>query len=56
MAGVVAARELTRNGDDVVVMDKGRSPGGRMATRRDGDARFDHGAQFFTVRDELFQQ
>ena len=56
MAGVVAARELTRNGDDVVVIDKGRSPGGRMATRRDGDARFDHGAQFFTVRDELFQQ
>jgi len=56
IAGVVAARELARNGHDVVVIDKGRSPGGRMATRRDGDARFDHGAQFFTVRDELFQR
>ena len=56
IAGVVAARELQRHGHEVVVIDKGRSPGGRMATRRDGDARFDHGAQFFTVRDELFQQ
>lgn len=56
IAGVVAARELQQHGHDVVVIDKGRSPGGRMATRREGDARFDHGAQFFTVRDELFQQ
>lgn len=56
IAGVVAARELQRTGHDVVVIDKGRSPGGRMATRRDGDARFDHGAQFFTVRDALFLQ
>jgi len=56
VAGVVAARELQRHGHDVLAIDKGRSPGGRMATRREGDARFDHGAQFFTVRDGLFQQ
>jgi renalase len=55
LSGVTAARELQRNNCEVIVLDKGRSPGGRMATRRDGDARFDHGAQFFTVRDELFQ-
>ena len=27
-----------------------RAPGGRMATRTVGDARFDHGAQHFSVR------
>lgn len=34
----------------VIVFDKGRSPGGRLATRRIGAATLDHGAQFFTVR------
>jgi predicted NAD/FAD-dependent oxidoreductase len=38
----------------VVVLDKGRSQGGRLATRRIGDATFDHGAQFFTARTERF--
>jgi renalase len=39
------------------VLDKGRSVGGRLATRRIGDAVLDHGAQFFTVRgDELSTQ
>ncbi len=56
IAGVVAARELQRSGAEVIVIDKGRSPGGRMATRRDGEARMDHGAQFFTVREDLFQR
>jgi renalase len=54
MAGLVAARRLTDAGHDVVVLDKGRSPGGRMATRRIGAATFDHGAQFFTVRSDEF--
>ena len=35
-------------------MDKGRGVGGRLATRRIGDAVFDHGAQFFTVRTDEF--
>lgn len=56
MAGLVAARQLHNAGHEVAVIDKGRSVGGRMATRREGDARFDHGAQFFTVRDPEFQQ
>lgn len=38
------------------MIDKGRSVGGRLATRRIGTARLDHGAQFFTVRDELFER
>jgi predicted NAD/FAD-dependent oxidoreductase len=54
LAGLAAARWLTDAGRAVVLLDKGRSVGGRMATRRVGTARLDHGAQFFTVRsDEL---
>jgi renalase len=53
-AGLVAGQELADAGHSVTLVDKGRSPGGRLATRRIGDARFDHGAQFFTVRSERF--
>jgi renalase len=56
LSGVMAARELEAAGVSVMIIDKGRSVGGRMATRRIGDGRADHGAQFFTVRDERFQQ
>jgi predicted NAD/FAD-dependent oxidoreductase len=57
IAGLVGAGVLERAGLEVVVLDKGRRPGGRMATRRpdgpDGPV-FDHGAQFVTLRsDEL---
>ena len=55
VAGLMAAQSLVKNGHDVVVVDKGRSPGGRLATRRIDDATLDHGAQFFTVRDSLFE-
>ncbi len=56
MAGLTAARTLTREGHSVTVLDKGSSVGGRMATRRIGDAVVDHGAQFFTVRSDDFGQ
>lgn len=56
ISGLVAARELRARDVDVLVVDKGRSPGGRMATRRIGDATLDHGAQFFTVRTPAFQR
>lgn len=36
---------------DVVVFEKGRGVGGRMASRYAGAFSFDHGAQYFTVRD-----
>ena len=55
ISGLLAARELRDAGWRVVVLDKGRGVGGRMATRRLGDATFDHGAQFFTVRGERFR-
>ncbi len=55
ISGLLAAGELRDAGWRVTVLDKGRGVGGRMATRRMGGARFDHGAQFFTVRDERFE-
>jgi renalase len=54
ISGLVAARELSGTGAVVTVVDKGRSPGGRLATRRIGEATLDHGAQFFTVRTPAF--
>lgn len=54
IAGLAAARELSVAGLRVLVLDKSRGLGGRMATRRLGTAVFDHGAQFFTVRREQF--
>ena len=56
LTGLVAARELLDSGTDVTIVDKGRSVGGRLATRRIADARLDHGAQFFTVRSPAFQR
>ncbi len=55
LSGLVAANALQQAGERVLVIDKARSVGGRLATRRMGGAggataRLDHGAQFFTVR------
>ncbi|MEJ7841830.1 MAG: FAD-dependent oxidoreductase [Rubrobacter sp.] len=55
ISGLMAARKLRDAGWDVVVLDKGRGVGGRMATRRFGGASFDHGTQFFTVRGDRFR-
>jgi renalase len=54
MSGLTCARNLRTSGHNVVVFDKGRGVGGRMATRRIHGAIVDHGAQFFTVRSETF--
>ena len=56
MAGLTAAEELAKAGVSTVVLDKGRAPGGRMATRTIGGARFDHGAQLLSARSELFRE
>jgi hypothetical protein len=59
MAGLACAGRLNASGIAVTVFDKGRGVGGRMATRRvetaEGRAQFDHGAQFLTVRSEIFR-
>lgn len=56
ISGAVAARHLVRAGHSVVVIDKGRGVGGRMATRRaaEGGLAFDHGAQFLRARGPAF--
>jgi predicted NAD/FAD-dependent oxidoreductase len=55
MAGLACARRLADAGLEVVVLDKGRGIGGRLATRRAGDGlQFDHGAQYVTARGEAF--
>jgi len=54
VAGLVAAGELVAAGLRVLVLEKSRGVGGRMATRRVGAAVCDHGAQFFTVRTDSF--
>ncbi|MBE0697240.1 MAG: FAD-dependent oxidoreductase [Anaerolineaceae bacterium] len=54
MAGLTAASDLQQAGHPVLVIDKGRGVGGRLASRRIGLATFDHGAQFMTARDARF--
>jgi len=54
LSGLVAGRAFAAAGHEVVILDKGRGVGGRLATRRIGQGVFDHGAQFFTVRDGEF--
>jgi predicted NAD/FAD-dependent oxidoreductase len=55
LTGLTAAAHLAAGGHQVTVLDKGRSVGGRLATRRVGNGLADHGAQFFTARSPLFQ-
>lgn len=59
MAGLSAATALAATGARIVVLDKGRGPGGRMAARRvelgGEQVSFDHGAQYFTARDPGFR-
>jgi len=55
IAGLAAARALAAAGGEVLVLDKGRGPGGRASTRRSGVHAFDHGAQYFTAREPHFR-
>jgi renalase len=54
MAGALAALELQAAGHEVVVLDKGFAPGGRLAARTIRGATFDVGAQFLTARSPVF--
>lgn len=55
ISGLIAARRLQKAGWEVQVLEKSRGLGGRMATRRIKDARFDHGAQYFTMHSMFFR-
>ncbi|HEX4915248.1 MAG TPA: FAD-dependent oxidoreductase, partial [Vicinamibacterales bacterium] len=65
IAGLAAARALKDRGHAVVVHERSSMPGGRAGTRRitavempraltGASLAFDHGAQYFTVRDDRF--
>ncbi len=51
---MVAARALRDAGARVTVLEKSRGVGGRLATKRVGEAVFDQGAQYFTAREPAF--
>ena len=67
IAGLSAARELKDCGHEAIVFERSPAPGGRVATRlvrqlemprglAGAALAFDHGAQYFTVRDRRFSE
>jgi renalase len=56
IAGITCARTLVQAGHRVTVFEKSVGAGGRMATRNSPFGTFDHGTQYFTVRDPRFVQ
>jgi predicted NAD/FAD-dependent oxidoreductase len=54
MTGLTAAAELQQAGHEVLVVEKGKAVGGRLASCRVGGATFDYGAQFITARSPRF--
>jgi predicted NAD/FAD-dependent oxidoreductase len=56
ISGLLLARQLQSRGGKPVVLEKSRGYGGRLATKRLGDAVLDSGAQFLTAREPAFQE
>ncbi|MBN1480922.1 FAD-dependent oxidoreductase [candidate division KSB1 bacterium] len=60
ISGLLAAQTLKKSGIRVIVLDKGRGLGGRLATRRISNGKvtgiFDYGAQSFTIRSNAFRR
>jgi hypothetical protein len=56
VAGLACARTLADHRLPVVVFEKSRGLGGRLATRRTETDVFDHGAPAFTARDPRFRR
>lgn len=55
IAGALCARTLHDHGEEVIVLDKGRGPGGRLSTRRGEGVSWDHGCPSFTARTGLLR-
>jgi len=55
IAGLSAAHCLQAAGKRVCVLDKSRGIGGRMASRRNHELQWDHGAQYFTAQSPVFR-
>lgn len=56
LSGLLAAQQCQTLGKQIILLDKGRTVGGRLATRAIGPGLADSGAQFFTVREPAFQR
>src|SRR5690349_23406505 len=56
LAGIACGAELAAAGVDVRIVERARSVGGRMASRRIDGRPVDLGAAYFTVRDPEFAQ
>jgi renalase len=54
MAGLVCAQQLSQAGYSIVVVEKSRGLGGRLATRRLHGTWADHGACYLKPKGELF--
>lgn len=55
ISGIAAARSLRADAYPVVVLDRGRRLGGRMAVRTSNDRPTDIGASYFTVSEPSFE-
>jgi renalase len=56
ISGLVCAKHLVAGGQEVTVLEKSRSLGGRCATRKFGEHIVDTGAQYFTLRDPVLRK
>lgn len=55
-SGLTCAQQLQKAGYSVIVLDKSRGVGGRMATRRVSGTRADHGVRYLEPKGELLIQ
>ncbi len=55
MAGLICANQLRLAGYSVVIVEKSRGVGGRVATRRVNDTRADHGARYLERQGDAVQ-
>lgn len=53
LTGLVLARSLKSQGRNVLLIDKGRKPGGRLLSKRLGDCIFDMGPGWFHTHDDV---
>ena len=56
ISGLACATEWVKCGFEVSVFDKSKGVGGRMSHRHFQEWGADHGAQYFTVKDERFAE
>jgi renalase len=56
IAGLTCAQKLQQAGKSVVLIDKSRGLGGRLATRRLAGTHADHGVCYLQPKGELFRQ